>query len=157
MEVGQRTAWLEELYVEPAFRARGIGTALLQATLEIVEAAHRQGMSVRIAPRTTELLVERGEYVAGQGLPLFELRPPILAGADWAVKRSFDVVVAALIVVRVLEPGSKLATAQQCLQGCGRSGSQTIGGLTHPHIREKLPGQGINAERGCKEYPLQPL
>ena len=65
-----------------------------QELLEIVEAAHRRGVKVRVAPRTTELLVERGEYVPGQGVPLFELRPPIFAGADWAVKRSFDVVVA---------------------------------------------------------------
>jgi exopolysaccharide biosynthesis polyprenyl glycosylphosphotransferase len=65
----------------------------------IVDAAHRRGMRVRVAPRTTDLLVERGEYVPGQGLPLFELRPPILAGADWAVKRTFDVVVSALIVI----------------------------------------------------------
>ena len=55
--------------------------------LEIVEAAHRRGVKVRIAPRTTELLIERGEYVPGQGMPLFELRPPIFAGADWATKR----------------------------------------------------------------------
>src|SRR5436309_1633202 len=41
--------------------------------LEIVEAAHRRGVKVRVAPRTTELLVERGEYVPGQGVPLFEL------------------------------------------------------------------------------------
>ncbi len=83
---------LDELIVADS----GLGEEQL---LEIVEAAHRRGMSVRVAPRTTELLVERGEYVPGQGLPLFELRPPILAGADWALKRSFDVVVAALIVV----------------------------------------------------------
>ena len=56
-------------------------------------------MKVRVAPRTTELLIERGEYVPGQGVPLFELRPPIFAGADWATKRVFDVVVGALIVV----------------------------------------------------------
>ncbi len=54
---------------------------------------------MRIAPRTTQLLVERGEYVPGQAVPLFDVRPPILAGADWALKRSFDLVVAALIVV----------------------------------------------------------
>ena len=52
--------------------------------------AHRRGVKVRIAPRTTELLVERGEYVPGQAVPLFELRPPVFAGADWAVKRAFD-------------------------------------------------------------------
>ena len=67
--------------------------------LEIVEAAHRRGVKVRVAPRTTELLIERGEYVPGQGVPLFELRPPILAGTDWALKRTFDVVVAAGTVV----------------------------------------------------------
>jgi len=67
--------------------------------LEIVDAAHRRAVKVRIAPRTTELLVERGEYVPGLGVPLFELRPPIFAGADWTLKRSFDLVVSALIVV----------------------------------------------------------
>ncbi len=70
-----------------------------QRLLEIVEAAHRQGVKVRVAPRTTELLIERGEYVPGQGMPLFELRPPIFAGTDWATKRTFDVVVSVAIVV----------------------------------------------------------
>jgi exopolysaccharide biosynthesis polyprenyl glycosylphosphotransferase len=67
--------------------------------LAIAEAAHRRGVTVRIAPRTTELLIERGEYVPGQGLPLFELRPPIFAGTQWAVKRVFDLVVALLIII----------------------------------------------------------
>ena len=67
--------------------------------LGIVDAAHRRGVKVRVAPRTTELLVERGEYVPGQAIPLFELRPPILSGADWAAKRAFDVVVAAIVLV----------------------------------------------------------
>lgn len=67
--------------------------------LQIVEAAHRRGVKVRVAPRTTELLIERGEYVPGQGLPLFELRPPIFAGAQWATKRTFDLVVGSMIVL----------------------------------------------------------
>jgi exopolysaccharide biosynthesis polyprenyl glycosylphosphotransferase len=67
--------------------------------LEIVEAAHRRAVKVRVAPRTTELLIERGEYVPGQGLPLFELRPPIFAGAEWATKRTFDLIVSLGIVV----------------------------------------------------------
>ena len=70
-----------------------------QRLLEIVEAAHRRGVRVRVAPRTTELLIERGEYVPGQAVPLFELRPPIFAGGDWVLKRSFDVAVAALVTV----------------------------------------------------------
>jgi exopolysaccharide biosynthesis polyprenyl glycosylphosphotransferase len=67
--------------------------------LEIVEIAHRAGVKVRIAPKTTELLMERGEYVPGQGMPLFELRPPVLAGTDWVLKRAFDLLVSAVVVV----------------------------------------------------------
>ena len=69
------------------------------AVLEVVEQAHRQGIKVRLAPDTTELLVQRGEYVPGQGAPLFELRPPVLTGWDWAVKRVFDLVVSAIVIV----------------------------------------------------------
>ena len=36
-----------------------------RAVLEVVEQAHRQGIKVRLAPDTTELLVQRGEYVPG--------------------------------------------------------------------------------------------
>jgi lipopolysaccharide/colanic/teichoic acid biosynthesis glycosyltransferase len=54
---------------------------------------------VRLAPDTTELLVQRGEYVPGQGAPLFELRPPVLTGWEWAVKRGFDLLVSILVIV----------------------------------------------------------
>ena len=47
--------------------------------LELVEEAHRYGAKVKIAPRTTELLLQRAEYIPGEGVPLFELRPPALA------------------------------------------------------------------------------
>jgi exopolysaccharide biosynthesis polyprenyl glycosylphosphotransferase len=67
--------------------------------LDLVEQAHRWGVKVRIAPTMTELLTQRGEYVAGQGVPLFELRPPVFAGVDWAVKRAFDAVVSALMII----------------------------------------------------------
>ena len=68
--------------------------------VEIVEQAHRRGVKVRVAPTATELLIERrGEYVPGQGVPLFELRPPVFAGADWVVKRGFDLVVSVIVVV----------------------------------------------------------
>ena len=67
--------------------------------LEIAEEGHRHGVRVRIAPRTTELLRERAEYIPGQGVPLFELHPPALAGADWLLKRAFDLMVGSAIVV----------------------------------------------------------
>jgi exopolysaccharide biosynthesis polyprenyl glycosylphosphotransferase len=67
--------------------------------LDMVDLAHRSGVKVRIAPKTTDLLVQRAEYVPGQGTPLFELRPPVLVGADWVVKRSFDLLVSGAVIV----------------------------------------------------------
>jgi exopolysaccharide biosynthesis polyprenyl glycosylphosphotransferase len=67
--------------------------------LELVEEAHRFGVKVKVAPRTTELLLQRAEYIPGEGAPLFELRPPVLGGWEWAVKRSFDVVVSTIVIV----------------------------------------------------------
>src|SRR5204863_2704608 len=67
--------------------------------LDLVEEAHRAGVKVRIAPTTAELLTQRAEYVAGQGVPLFELKPPVFAGLDWAAKRAFDIVVSSALIV----------------------------------------------------------
>jgi exopolysaccharide biosynthesis polyprenyl glycosylphosphotransferase len=70
-----------------------------QSVLGVVELAHRHGVRVKLAPTTTELLVHEGEYVPGQGVPLFELRPPMLTGVEWATKRVFDLVVAVIVLV----------------------------------------------------------
>src|SRR5262249_56196388 len=40
-----------------------------------------------------------GRAGGGRGGLLLERRPPIFAGADWTVKRTFDLVVSALIVI----------------------------------------------------------
>ena len=69
-----------------------------RSLLELVDEAHKHGVRVQIAPTTTEVLTQRAEYVAGQGVPLFELRPPVFAGLDWTAKRLFDVAVSSLIV-----------------------------------------------------------
>jgi exopolysaccharide biosynthesis polyprenyl glycosylphosphotransferase len=69
---------------------------------ELVELAHRRGVKVRVAPQTTDLLIQRGEYVPGQGVPLFELRPPVFAGTDWAVKRTFDIAVSLILATALL-------------------------------------------------------
>jgi exopolysaccharide biosynthesis polyprenyl glycosylphosphotransferase len=66
---------------------------------ELVEEAHRYGVRVKVAPRTTELLLQRAEYIPGEGTPLFELRPPAFAGWQWGVKRSFDIVVSSFVIV----------------------------------------------------------
>jgi exopolysaccharide biosynthesis polyprenyl glycosylphosphotransferase len=67
--------------------------------VELVEQAHLLGVQVRVAPTAAEILQQRAEYVPGQAVPLFELRPPVFAGVDWATKRVFDLIVATLVVV----------------------------------------------------------
>jgi exopolysaccharide biosynthesis polyprenyl glycosylphosphotransferase len=79
--------------------------------LELVEEAHRFGVKVKIAPRTTELLLQRAEYIPGEGTPLFELRPPALAGWEWALKRGFDIVVSTLVIGAALPLWLAIAAA----------------------------------------------
>jgi len=79
--------------------------------LELVEEAHRFGVKVKIAPRTTELLLQRAEYIPGEGTPLFELRPPALAGWEWALKRGFDIAVSTLLIGAALPVWLAIAAA----------------------------------------------
>jgi exopolysaccharide biosynthesis polyprenyl glycosylphosphotransferase len=67
--------------------------------VELVDRCHAQGVRVRIAPSTMEILVHRAEFVPGQAVPLFELRPPVFEGIDFAVKRTFDLVCASALLV----------------------------------------------------------
>jgi exopolysaccharide biosynthesis polyprenyl glycosylphosphotransferase len=60
--------------------------------VELVDQCHQRGVVVRIAPSTMEILVHRAEFVPGQSVPLFELKPPVFEGFDYALKRSFDLV-----------------------------------------------------------------
>ena len=71
--------------------------------VELVDTCHRHGVRVRVAPSTMEILMDRVEFVPGQAVPLFELKPPVFEGVDFAVKRVFDLVVSALLLV-VLGP-----------------------------------------------------
>ena len=74
-----------------------------ERAVELVDQCHRRGVTVRIAPSTMEILVHRAEFVPGASVPLFELRPPVFDGFDYVLKRSFDFVVALLLLV-VLSP-----------------------------------------------------
>jgi exopolysaccharide biosynthesis polyprenyl glycosylphosphotransferase len=67
--------------------------------VELVDRCHQRGVVVRIAPSTMEILVHRAEFVPGQSVPLFELKPPVFEGFDYALKRSFDLVGSLLITV----------------------------------------------------------
>src|SRR5215207_9205130 len=70
-----------------------------QEAVELVDVCHNLGVRVRIAPSTMELLVHRAEFVPGEAVPLFELKPPVFEGFDYAVKRSFDIAVASILLL----------------------------------------------------------
>jgi exopolysaccharide biosynthesis polyprenyl glycosylphosphotransferase len=82
-----------------------------QQAVELVDTCHQRGVVVRVAPSTMEILIHRAEFVPGQSVPLFELKPPVFDGIDFAVKRTFDVVVASglLLVLSPLLAASALA------------------------------------------------
>ncbi|HEY4278340.1 MAG TPA: sugar transferase [Conexibacter sp.] len=71
--------------------------------VELVDQCHRRGIEVHVAPSTMEILVQRAEFMPGQSLPLFTLKPPVFEGIDFALKRSFDLLVASLSLL-VLSP-----------------------------------------------------
>jgi exopolysaccharide biosynthesis polyprenyl glycosylphosphotransferase len=74
-----------------------------EQAVELVDTCHRHGVRVRVAPSTMEILMDQVEFIPGQALPLFELKPPVFEGVDFALKRTFDFVGAALLLV-VLAP-----------------------------------------------------
>src|SRR4051795_2806417 len=67
--------------------------------VDLVDRCHAHGVRVRIAPSTMEILIHRAEFVPGQGVPLFEMRPPVFEGIDFAVKRTFDLICASLLLL----------------------------------------------------------
>lgn len=70
-----------------------------ERAVELVDTCHQRGVTVRVAPSTMEILVQRAELVPGTSVPLFELRPPVFDGFDYFLKRSFDVVVSILLLL----------------------------------------------------------
>jgi exopolysaccharide biosynthesis polyprenyl glycosylphosphotransferase len=85
----------EVIIADPAFPQ--------QQAVELVDTCHQRGVVVRVAPSTMEILIHRAEFVPGQSVPLFELKPPVFDGIDFAMKRTFDVIVASALLI-VLSP-----------------------------------------------------
>jgi exopolysaccharide biosynthesis polyprenyl glycosylphosphotransferase len=63
-----------------------------EAALELVDRCHQHGVTVHVAPSTMEILIDRAEFIPGESVPLFTLRPPVFEGVEYAVKRTFDLV-----------------------------------------------------------------
>ena len=73
------------------------------SVLELLEVCRLRGLHVRLAPTAAELLSHSLHAVPALGLPLFELRPPVLSGVAFYAKRVFDIVMASLLLI-VLSP-----------------------------------------------------
>jgi exopolysaccharide biosynthesis polyprenyl glycosylphosphotransferase len=71
--------------------------------VELVDLCHRRGVTVQVAPSTMEILIDRAEFVPGETVPLFKLRPPVFEGIDYALKRMFDLVISTVLLL-VLSP-----------------------------------------------------
>jgi exopolysaccharide biosynthesis polyprenyl glycosylphosphotransferase len=70
-----------------------------ERALALIDTCHRHGIRVRVAPSTMEILMDRVEFVPGQTLPLFELKPPVFDGIDFILKRTFDIIGSALLLL----------------------------------------------------------
>ena len=74
-----------------------------EQAVELVDLCHQRGITVQVAPSTMEILIDRAEFVPGQTVPLFKLRPPVFEGLDYALKRTFDLVLSTIGLI-VLSP-----------------------------------------------------
>jgi exopolysaccharide biosynthesis polyprenyl glycosylphosphotransferase len=67
--------------------------------VELVDVCHQRGVTVHVAPSTMEILFDRAEFLPGQSVPLFTLRPPVFEGVDYALKRTFDLVLSTVLLI----------------------------------------------------------
>jgi exopolysaccharide biosynthesis polyprenyl glycosylphosphotransferase len=70
-----------------------------ERALDLVDRCHQRGVTVHVAPSTMEILIDRAEFSPGESVPLFTLRPPVFDGLQYAVKRTFDLIVASAILL----------------------------------------------------------
>ncbi|MFN8109114.1 MAG: sugar transferase [Thermoleophilia bacterium] len=69
--------------------------------LRLLEVCQRQGIPVRLAPTSVELLSHSLQAIAAPGLPLFALHPPMLSGLQFFFKRVFDLAMGTVLLVLV--------------------------------------------------------
>ena len=141
-----------------------------ERAVELVDLCHRRGVTVHVAPTTMEILFDRAEFVPGQSVPLFTLRPPVFEGIDYALKRTFDLVVSTVRLI-VLAPvllaiaiAVKLSSTGPAIYRSVRPGHgrQAVLLLQVPHdARARRPDPGRSgaaqrAERRAVQDPPRP-
>jgi exopolysaccharide biosynthesis polyprenyl glycosylphosphotransferase len=125
-----------------------------QQAVELVDQCHQRGVVVRIAPSTMELLVHRAEFVPGQSVPLFELKPPVFEGFDYVLKRAFDLVGASFLLL-VLSPVLAVAALAVRFSSRGpivyRSMRPGIGGVPFACFKFRTMYADADARQGTLE------
>jgi exopolysaccharide biosynthesis polyprenyl glycosylphosphotransferase len=136
----------EVIIADPAFPQ--------QQAVELVDTCHQRGVVVRVAPSTMEILIHRAEFVPGQSVPLFELKPPVFDGIDFALKRTFDVVVATALLI-VLSPLFLVCAAAVRFTSRGpifyRSWRPGMGGVPFPCLKFRTMYQDADARQADLE------
>jgi exopolysaccharide biosynthesis polyprenyl glycosylphosphotransferase len=121
-----------------------------ERALALIDTCHRHGVRVRVAPSTMEILMDRVEFVPGQTLPLFELKPPVFDGLDFVLKRAFDLVVSTMLLI-VLSPFLLLIALAVKLTSRGpviyRSLRPGIGGETFACLKFRTMYQNADARQ----------
>jgi exopolysaccharide biosynthesis polyprenyl glycosylphosphotransferase len=125
-----------------------------EQAVDLVDRCHRHGVRVRVAPSTMEILMDRVEFIPGQTVPLFELKPPVFEGMDFVLKRGFDIVVAALLVL-FLSPVLLAAAAAVRLGSRGpvvyRSKRPGIGGVPFACFKFRTMYEDADERQGSLE------
>ena len=104
-----------------------------------------RGVEVHVAPSTMEILTQRAEFVPGQSLPLFTLKPPVFEGVDFAIKRTFDAIGATLLLV-LLSP-LLLGDRARGQADLARAGALPLGAAGHGRRAVRLPQVPHDARR----------
>ncbi len=115
--------------------------------VDLVDRCHRNGVRVRVAPSTMEILMDRVEFVPGRALPLFELKPPVFEGIDFVIKRMFDFFGALLLLI-FLSPLLALIAIAIKLDSRGpvlfRAARPGIGGVPFPCLKFRTMNAGAH-------------
>jgi exopolysaccharide biosynthesis polyprenyl glycosylphosphotransferase len=98
--------------------------------------------------------MDRVEFIPGQTVPLFELKPPVFEGMDFVLKRGFDIVMAALLVL-FLSPVLLAAALAVRLGSRGpvvyRSMRPGIGGVPFACFKFRTMYEDADAHQGTLE------
>ena len=74
-----------------------------ETMLVALEACRERRIRLRVVPTAAGVLAHHADYIPGLAVPLFDIVPPTIQGVDWFVKRTFDIVISALLLL-VLSP-----------------------------------------------------